>query len=128
MKASLGKFAGSHIDCGDHPVPPTALIVLSEDDPDIQDDYFYIMDCGIAWSSEEFSTLYFSGLHFHGGCQPRYRNPDPAHIFYRLMLVAYPPTQMLNGQDAVALAALPGSGDPVFKVGIEMRNPLYVFY
>lgn len=100
------------------------MTILSKHHPDIEEEFFNVLDFGIAWSMEEFSTIYFSGLHFHGGSVARYSTAlDLANddIFNRLTLIAYPPTQILNAQDCVALAAMP-DGTP-FKVGIEMRNP-----
>lgn len=98
------------------------MTIISQHCPEVEEEFFHLLDYGIAWLMEELSTIYFSGLHFHGGsgCVARYQ-PANDNIFYRLTLVAYPPTQILNAQDSVALAAMP-DGTP-FRVGIEMRNP-----
>ena len=130
LKASLGKFAGSHVDTGDHSLPPTAMTVFSEVHPDVLIEFFFILDCGVAWVMESLCELFFKGLHFHSGTQAMYRQirqlPDLPYI--RASLIKYPPTVMLNGQDAIALAASPGpKGEGVpFNIGIEMRGPGYV--
>lgn len=123
MNESLGIFGTAHIDAGDNAGAPTAMTIISEHHPDVEEEFFNVLDFGIAWSMEELSTIYFSGLHFHGGSVARYRTARQAdyEIFYHLTLIAYPPTQILNAQDSVALAAMP-DGSP-FRVGIEMRNP-----
>lgn len=125
LTKSLGKYGGSHIDAADSESVPTAMTILSRPHPDIEEEYFYMLDCGIAWAMEEFSTVYFSGLHFHGGSQPVYRDgprQDPQTNFYRLTLIAYPPSLILDGKDAVAFAALPSN--QMLRIGTEMRNPM----
>ncbi|KDR76755.1 hypothetical protein GALMADRAFT_210635 [Galerina marginata CBS 339.88] len=123
LDGSLGVFGKPHLDAGDHAVPPTAMTNLSKPHPEVEKEYFCVLDFGFAWEMEEFATTFFSGLHFHGGSSPRYKKTlgDDDAIYYRMTLIAYPPTQILNAQDSVALAALP-DGTP-FRVGIEMRNP-----
>lgn len=101
------------------------MTVLSKPHPDVEDELFYLLDCGIAWQLEEFSTIYFSGLHFHGGSQPTYRSGSrlkPYTIHYRLTLIAYPPAKLLDGNDDIAFAALPKSKTLV--IGLDMRNPV----
>jgi hypothetical protein len=72
---------------------------------------------------EEFSTIYFSGLHFHGSSQPFYRTPqsltDP--IYYRLTLIGYPPNKSFNGMSSMVFAALPDGS--LLKSYQEMRLP-----
>lgn len=101
------------------------MTVLSKPHPDVEDEFFYLLDCGIGWQLEEFSTIYFSGLHFHGGSQPTYRNGPRMEkniIFNRLTLIAYPPARILDGDDAIAFATLPKKKTLV--IGLEMRNPV----
>jgi hypothetical protein len=74
FKWSLGRAAGMHIDGSDSPACPTALSNWSKPHPDVDEELFSILDWGISWVMEEFSMLYFSGLHFHGGSQPFYRS------------------------------------------------------
>ncbi|KAF9041370.1 hypothetical protein BJ165DRAFT_1530100 [Panaeolus papilionaceus] len=127
MAASIGKFGETHLDSGDNAGAPTAMLVLTRPHPDLEDDYFYILDCGICWKMTEFAILFFSGLHVHGGCQPIYKSirTEPRIHAYRITQILYPPLHMINGTDAVAFAALPATGGKsrVFAIGHEMRNP-----
>ncbi|KDR79831.1 hypothetical protein GALMADRAFT_136421 [Galerina marginata CBS 339.88] len=123
LKGSLGVFGTPHLDAGDNAVAPTGMTNLSKPHPDVEEEFFNVLDFGFAWEMEEFATTFFCGLHFHGGNSACYKKimGDRDEIYYRLTLIAYPPTQILNAKDSVALAALP-DGTP-FRVGIEMRNP-----
>src|SRR5271163_4464697 len=104
LNGSLGTFGTAHIDTGDNAGSPIAMTIISEPHPDVDEEFFYVLDFGIAWSMEELSTIYFSGLHFHGGSVARYHTAPQANneIFYRLTLIAYLPTQILNAKDSVA--------------------------
>jgi hypothetical protein len=119
---SLGKFGGAHLDGNDTSGTPTAMTVLSQDYDGVEDDVFYILDFGIGWVLEPVSIIYFSGLHYHGGCQPVYKpdREDKDFVYYRLTLIAYPPDDILSGKDAVAFANLP-NGQPL-KVGWDYRD------
>lgn len=49
------------------------MMVWSKPHPDVEDEFFCILDAGIAWELGEFATYYFCGLHYHGGCQLLYK-------------------------------------------------------
>ena len=123
FKRSLGCAAGTHIDGSDSPACPTALSNWSKPHPDVDEELFSILDWGISWVMEEFSTLYFSGLHFHGGSQPFYRTPCRINKtgYNRLTLIGYPPNESLNGTSSMAFAALPDG--KLLKSYREMRLP-----
>jgi hypothetical protein len=120
--ASLGKFGGSHVDGNDTPASPTAMTVLSQEYDGVEEDVFYILDFGIGWVLEPVTIIYFSGLHYHGGCQPVYKpdRVDKNFVYYRLTLIAYPPDDILSGNDAVTFANLP-NGKPL-KIGWDYRD------
>ncbi|PPQ86374.1 hypothetical protein CVT25_002452 [Psilocybe cyanescens] len=117
LQASLGKFGEPHVDASDSSGIPTCMQILSKFNPNVSPEYFHILCCGIAWLMEEFSVLFFSGLHFHGG-----HPPITNDLYYWLTLIGYPPNQIVNGYDAVAFAA--GAKHKPFIVGIEMRTPI----
>jgi hypothetical protein len=119
---SLGKFGKGHIDPRDCPGVPTAMHILSPEYDGVEDEYFYMMELGIGWLLEPFCTLYFSGLHFHGGSQPFYKKDraDKSFIYYRLALIAYPPDDALSGQEAIAFASLPNK--KLLSHGYEFRQ------
>ncbi|KDR71681.1 hypothetical protein GALMADRAFT_213585 [Galerina marginata CBS 339.88] len=125
LDGSLGVFGTAHVDTGDNAVPPTAMTILSKPHPNVEEEFFNVLDFGIAWEMEEFSTIFFSGLHFHGGSSSRYKKPlsegDP--IYYRLTVIAYPPTQIINAQDSVALAALPDDLIVYLNKGTVPKQP-----
>lgn len=62
---------------------------------------------------EEFSTLFFSGLHMHGGGLAQY---DPIRtdntLYTRITAILYPPQAVLSGHLALAFAAMPYPPDP----------------
>lgn len=118
---NLGKFGGSHIDGRDSAGSLTAMLVLSPEHEGIEDQCFYIMELGIAWRLEPLSTIYFSGLRCHGGCQPRYKaDRKDRSVYTRLALIAYPNDDILSGQEATAFASLPNKG--VLVNGYEWRD------
>lgn len=119
----IGAFGTTHIDGGDSVAVQTCLIVLSEPHPDVQDEFFYLLDLGLSWKMDEFLALYFSGLHFHGGSQPIFNEIRTcSRPMERLTLIGYLPDPVIEGNNAVAFAALPKGS--VMEIGIEMRNPL----
>jgi hypothetical protein len=119
---SLGKFGKPHIDGADSPAAPSSMTVLSSEYKEIEQDLFYVLDFGIAWTLDPISIYYFSGLHFHGGSQPVYKQDrtDKSFIFYRLTLIGYPPDDMLSGKEALAFATMP-TGEPL-RLGFEYRD------
>lgn len=124
LNRSLGKFGGSHIDANDAVLCPSAMAVLTKPHPDVEPEIFTILDAGIVWVLEEFGLVYFSGLHFHGGSEPTYKNKTTSsEIYYRLTLICYPPGHSLDGNAGEAFAALPGKKNNLLRIGIEMRNP-----
>jgi hypothetical protein len=98
----------------------------SKPHPDVEEEIFTVLDLGISWALEEFATIYFSGLHFHGGSQPFYRTPrsHSNSIYNRLTLIGYPPNESINGTSSMAFAALPDG--KLLKSYREMRLPACV--
>ncbi|KAF8222304.1 hypothetical protein L208DRAFT_1323385, partial [Tricholoma matsutake] len=123
FKWSLGHAAGTHIDGSDSPACPTALSNWSKPHPDVDEELFSILDWGISWVMEEFSMLYFSGLHFHGGSQPFYCTPCINYNmgYNCLMLIGYPPNESFNGTSSMVFAALPDR--KLLKSYQEMQLP-----
>ncbi|KAL0565913.1 hypothetical protein V5O48_016103 [Marasmius crinis-equi] len=125
---SLGKFGSNHADHGDSPAGPTACLNLTRPHPDVEQEWFYIFDLGVGWKLEELTTIYFSGLHYHSGCETRYRTDDPAlrqdhRPYHRLTLIMYPSMGELDGTSATALGALPvDTRNRLLTIGVEMRN------
>lgn len=111
------------MDTTDSTAIPTGMTTLSPKYEGVENEIFFVMDFGLAWRMDEFASLFFSGLYFHGGCQPTYKpkRKDPKHIHYRLTLIAYPPSLTIEGQDALAFATLPNKH--VLPIGTELRNP-----
>ncbi|PPQ86395.1 hypothetical protein CVT26_004878, partial [Gymnopilus dilepis] len=93
-----------------------------EDHPDVPPQFFFLFDLGIAWELEEFCTIFFSGLHHHGGMQVRYKAVRlTSRPFLRLIVLGYPQGHVIRGEDVVAFAALPNK--VVLPVGKELRDP-----
>lgn len=125
LKDSIGEFGCPHADCGDHCVVPSAMTNFTKPHPDVDPEVFCVLDHGVAFVVEEFETLYFCGLHFHGGTQPMYKSPrTDDSIYYRLTLIMYPPAVMLNGQSSSAFAAMPVlEQTPMLRIPTEWKNP-----
>jgi hypothetical protein len=98
------------------------MTVWSKPHPDVEEEFFAVLDAGIVWKLSEFCTYYFSGLHFHGGSMPYYKSGkrQDESIYYRLTLIAYPPTPLIDGTASMAFAALPGK--TLLRLGKEMRS------
>jgi hypothetical protein len=98
------------------------MITLSKQRDDIEQEYFFLFELGIAWELEEFSVIYFSGLHCHGGNQPMYKG-TPKEPYWRLTLIAYPQGDILDGLDKVAFASLPTAPKQVLPIPTDLRDP-----
>lgn len=71
---------------------------------------------------EGFVTVCFSGLRQHGGYPPMdYSGKEPEPWSYRFVVVCYPPKQMLDGDNSLALGALPK--DKMYHMPPEMIHP-----
>ncbi|KAK0432091.1 hypothetical protein EV421DRAFT_1911288 [Armillaria borealis] len=113
LKKNIGKYSGNHGDGGDHLVIPMAMTNLTHPHPDVSEECFCLTEFGIVWVLEEFSTLYFSGLHMHGGGLPQYNAfQTDKSIYTRVTVILYPPQVTLNGEFTLAFAALPYPPDP----------------
>lgn len=102
------------------------MTVLSEGRNDVEEDLFTVMDVGIVLAITEFDTVFFSGLHFHGGTQPIYKTnaERKAYPHVRMTLVAYPPCSFFEASTSSAFATLPGPAGTVMKVYSEMKDHL----
>jgi hypothetical protein len=79
---------------------------ISEDDPRVEDQWFYIIELGIRVRLRFNSEVGFTGLLHHGGTQPVYRKPrqpgEPIHI--RINLINYCPMYSFNSRTRIPLA------------------------
>ncbi|PBK81624.1 hypothetical protein ARMGADRAFT_1091115 [Armillaria gallica] len=113
LKGNIGKYGRNHSDGGDHPAIPMAMTNLTCPHPDVPEECLCLTEFGMVWMLEEFSTVYFSGLHIHGGGLPQYVPLQMDQLIYtRVTVILYPPQVTLNGESTVAFAALPYPPDP----------------
>ncbi|KDR66009.1 hypothetical protein GALMADRAFT_148182 [Galerina marginata CBS 339.88] len=119
----LGEFGGNHEDTYDGVGPPTNMTTLTAPHPDVPTQYFFLFDMGVCWELQEFSSAFFSGLNNHGGMAVRLNAQRTAldQIFKRLSLIGYPQGHIIDGQVAVAWAALPNN--ILLPIGRELRDP-----
>jgi hypothetical protein len=117
----MGKFGILHLDFKDAVAALTSMFPISKLDKDIHCGFFALADAGIIFELEYLSTLYFSGLHFHGGTAPTY---PPGTIVsldaHRCVLVNYPPSALLDGDSVIAFGGLPNRTH--FGVGPEFNS------
>ncbi|KAJ3526596.1 hypothetical protein NMY22_g10104 [Coprinellus aureogranulatus] len=127
LSTDVGRAGDSHIDHHDSPASPTCMINLTPKHRDVDAEFFFIFDLGIAIRIHEFTTLMFSGLHYHSGHGAFYRdehNRKDPRPYVRLTSISYPPSGLLHGTSASALALHANGG--VMKVSPEAKhtNPL----
>ncbi|KAF6759706.1 hypothetical protein DFP72DRAFT_806004 [Ephemerocybe angulata] len=123
LAKSLGTFGSSHADSGDSASMVTAMTVMTRPHPDAEEDIFFIQDYGIAIVLDEFDTVYFCGLRFHGGSQPRYKFQDRTSdvVYVRLTLIGYSPSGFYDAVSSQAFLAVP-TKEGVYKVLNEMSD------
>ena len=128
LKDSMGDFGAEHRDKKDNPAYVTHMIAVS----DLPDDYdpgrFFILYPGIFVSLNNYKSINFSGLHFHGGTPlraPPDANPATLQWATQFCLIHYPPRGQTNSGQHYALGGLPG-GKEVFFIPSEMMQAMYV--
>ncbi len=124
--SSLGTFGGRHLDGYDSASSLTAMTNLSLLPPQIHPGYFYLYELGVCWELLPISTIIFSGLRWHGGCSPTHTahfNPPPDA--YRLCLIAYPPSSVVDGGTEAAFAAVPDKRGGLFTIPREVTARPY---
>jgi hypothetical protein len=117
---------------GDSEVGVSAMTNLGEMDDAVDPGIFHLLDIGVAWEMEEFCTIYFCGLHFHGGTPPVF-TPEPTTNLAavpscgrtgsrntRLIAVAYGSAAQLDGDAVIAVGATPKG--TVVAIGPEMKG------
>ncbi|KAF6758399.1 hypothetical protein DFP72DRAFT_845313 [Ephemerocybe angulata] len=122
LRIQLGRAGKPHVDTGDSVGGYTNMFNLTPTHPDVEAEYFFIFDLGIAILMHEFTGLIFSGLHYHCGHQSYYKD-GPRTVpwpYVRLTLIGYPATSLLHGTSASALA-IQGNGTTI-KVSPEAKN------
>jgi len=126
LQASLGTFGGRHLDGYDSAASLTAMSNLSKLPDWIHPGYFYLFELGICWVLHPLTTILFSGLRWHGGCSPIYAKglslPNDA---YRLCLISYPPSAIVDGNSQAGFAACPHQKANLFKVCGEITARPY---
>jgi hypothetical protein len=120
LSSSLGTFGGRHIDGLDSAASLTAMTNLSWFPAEIHPGFFYLYELGVCWELVPNSTILFSGLRWHGGCSPTYPvgYQVPADA-YRLCLVAYPSSSLVDGGSQIAFAAMPAERGELFTLAKE---------
>jgi hypothetical protein len=103
------------------------MTCLTPPHPDVPGDIFFIMDFGIALVVNEFDTVYFCGLRFHGGAQPRYKEGTrmDVRVHTRITLIAYPPATFFDIPASTAFGSLPGilgSNSYYMRIFKEMKD------
>ncbi|TFK60225.1 hypothetical protein BDN72DRAFT_905153 [Pluteus cervinus] len=130
LQSDLGQFGTAHIDGSDSSAAPTAMTVLSKPSHKVTREYFCILDLFCAWIIREFATIFFSGLHFHGGMITEYLAAGfEDEKITRITVIKYPPSPVLDSASALAFAALPkctpDKKRKCFNVAIEMCSPYH---
>ncbi|KAK0183872.1 hypothetical protein F5146DRAFT_1146541 [Armillaria mellea] len=124
LEGPLGKYGGTHGDCNNCTIPPTAATVFTHPHPNVPKECFCLLKFEVVWVMEEFLTLFFSGLHMHGGGLAQY-NPictDKA-LYIHITAILYPPQAVLSGHSALAFAAMLYPPDPCRAYCDDNSNP-----
>lgn len=121
LEGSMGNYGRPHIDDKDSPGHYTNMTVHSDIPAGYNPGRFHIFGLGICINLDNFTSINFSGLHYHGGSPPTAPPGEkPVHWAYRFVLILYPPLKMTDGSARLVLAALPKNRE--FHLLPEMTN------
>lgn len=117
---TLGRAGFCHIDGGDSPGGKTAMLNLTEPHPDVEEEYFFIMELGLAIRMVPLYATIFSGLFFHTGHQVYYKiGPRTSkQLYVRATLINYCPSSILDGTSSSAFGLV---GKDVIKLSHESK-------
>jgi hypothetical protein len=107
----------------------TAMSNLSNFNEQINPGVFYLFELGIYWELISLSTIIFNGLRLHGGCSPTYPvGYCPSKDAYRLCLVSYPSSALVDGNSQMALSSMPHNHLNLLSIpGEAMARPYQEF-
>lgn len=96
--------------------------------PDAPENYgmglFHYLEFGVFIATTQYSVIYFSGLHRHGGTAPTApKGEEPSPSAYRFTVVCYPNYLTARGCGPTAFGPL-AAGDRVLIIPPEMRHRL----
>lgn len=114
LDKNLGKAGCPHYDAHDCPQGYTCMFACSNFDKyNVHPGFFFFLEMGLFVKMVNFTLVFFSGLHFHGGSPPRAAPGEnvPADAS-RVVVVHYPNDPLLNGTVPTVLG-LSGSGSRV---------------
>src|SRR6266487_2151783 len=121
LSRSLGSFGGPHLDSLDSASSLTAMTNLSLLPPEVDPGCFHLFELGVCWALPPISTIIFSCLRWHGGCSPTHkRNWQPPSHAYRLCLVSYPTSSIIDGGTEAAFSAIPDKRGGLFTIPREV--------
>ncbi|GBE85736.1 hypothetical protein SCP_0802580 [Sparassis crispa] len=124
FKGDLGKFAGKHIDHQDAPEGVTCMHSHSDLDEDDHPGLFYLPEIGAYMVMRGMISVCFSGLRFHGGTPPTSPSDrEPSPYSYRIVVVNYPPSALINADGLVGFTSMPNGS--LLSLRPEMRDLIY---
>ncbi|GBE85725.1 hypothetical protein SCP_0802470 [Sparassis crispa] len=124
FKGDLGKFAGKHIDHQDAPEGVTCMHSHSDLDEDDHPGLFYLPEIGAYMVMRGMISVCFSGLRFHGGIPPTSPSDrEPSPYSYRIVVVNYPPSALINADGLVGFTSMPNGS--LLSLRPEMRDLIY---
>ena len=113
----MGLFGGPHYDKHDGSHSLSCMVTASNlpDEPGWDYGRFHLLGIGVYVVLEPFTAIYFSGRLYHGGTAPLSpEGVDPPPWAYRMVIIGYPPRQIILGKARHAFAALPFSNQTLY--------------
>jgi hypothetical protein len=125
LTKSLGPFGQSHRDRKDSPGYYSHMIAMSDLPNGYDPGRFFILYPGVFITLDNYSSINFSGLRFHGSTPPRAPAcADSSELQWatRFCLIHYPPRGQTSGGQRYALGALPDHS--IFFIPPEMTQAM----
>ncbi|KAJ7226582.1 hypothetical protein C8J57DRAFT_1093149, partial [Mycena rebaudengoi] len=110
LKGDMGFFGRAHEDNGDSPGGFSHMICNSDLPAHYTPGFFFILQLGVFVVLDCYMLVNFNGHCRHGGTPSINPTSQPLVKWaYRFIVIAYPPSRMVNGTARILLAALPNN-------------------
>jgi hypothetical protein len=120
----LGPFGVPHNDTGDNEAGLTHMQNMTRPHPNVETEWFTIIDLGCCWRLDELCSIFFSGVHYHSGSNAVAKEGfDEMKPYTRITLIMYPSGHELDGDSRIAFAGIDvDSRSGLFRISPKIRN------
>ncbi|KAJ7223819.1 hypothetical protein C8J57DRAFT_1022661, partial [Mycena rebaudengoi] len=121
---TMGKFGVIHIDGGDDPAGWSHMTVLSNLTPEVEPGYFFLADAGVVFELNFLASIFFNGLHFHGGTAPTFKSGvTVGGSIIRMTCIGYGPSAFVGFPAALSGFAACAILMSTFRSHIRANRP-----